>query len=112
MIERLTVGNRIKRNDQVVVLSGKEKGKRGKVLSVFPDKGRAIVENVNFAKRHTKANPQKNIKGGILEREASLPLSRLMLVCKECQEPTRVAFKALEGNQKARVCKKCDAVLD
>lgn len=107
----MTVPNRIKKNDEVVVLSGREKGKRGRVLSVSAEKGRAWVENVNFVKRHTKPNPQKNIKGGILERESSLPLSALMLVCKECKEPTRSASKA-EGGRRVRVCKKCGAVQD
>lgn len=106
------MGNRIKKNDQVVVLSGKEKGKRGRVLSILPEKERAVVENVNFVKRHTKANPQRNIKGGILEKESSMPMGRLMLVCKECQQPVRPAFKEVEGGRKARVCRKCNAVLD
>jgi large subunit ribosomal protein L24 len=106
------VGNRIKKNDQVVMLSGRDKGKRGRVISVNPDTARALVDNVNFVKRHTKANPQKNIKGGILEREAPVPLSQLMLVCKECQQPTRLAFKKLEDGRKTRVCKKCNAQLD
>lgn len=105
------MGNRIRKNDQVLVLSGREKGKRGKVLSVNTDDGRALVENINFVKRHTKANPQKNIKGGILEREASLPLSALMFVCKECKEPTRISAK-VEGDRHVRVCKKCGAVQD
>ena len=106
------MGNRLKKNDQVVVLAGRDKGKRGRVISVEPDRGRALVDNVNFVKRHTKANPQKNIKGGILEREAPVPASQLMLVCKECQQPTRVAFRTLEEGRKARVCKKCNAILD
>ncbi|MGC8723534.1 MAG: 50S ribosomal protein L24 [Acidobacteria bacterium 37-65-4] len=105
------MGNRIKKNDQVLILSGREKGKRGRVLSVDPGKAIAVVENVNFVKRHTKANPQKNIKGGILEKEASLPLSKLMGICKECQEPTRFSFQTREG-RKMRVCKKCDAAQD
>jgi large subunit ribosomal protein L24 len=106
------VGNRIKKNDQVEMLSGRDKGKRGRVISVDPEKGKALVDNVNFVKRHTKANPQKNIKGGILEREAPVPLSQLMLVCKECQQPARLAFKKLEDGRKTRVCKKCNAQLD
>jgi len=106
------VGNRIKKNDQVVMLSGRDKGKRGRVISVDPEKAKALVDNVNFVKRHTKANPQKNIKGGILEREAPVSLSQLMLVCKECQQPTRLAFKKLEDGRKTRVCKKCNAQLD
>lgn len=105
------MSNRLKKNDQVVVLSGRDKGKRGRVLTVNAEKGRALVENVNFVKRHTRANPQKNIKGGILEREASLPLSALMLVCKECNEPTRSASR-VEGGRRVRACKKCGAVQD
>lgn len=101
---------RVKKNDQVMVLSGREKGKRGRVINVDLDKGRALVENVNFVKRHTKANPQKNIKGGILEREAPVALSALMVVCKECKEPTRLGSKTLEGGRKVRACKKCGAV--
>ena len=106
------MGNRIKKNDEVVMLSGRDKGKRGRVISVNPEDGKALVDNVNFVKRHTKANPQKNIKGGILEREAPVPLSQLMLVCKECQQPTRLAFKKQEDGRKTRVCKKCDAILE
>ncbi len=102
--------NRIKKNDQVFVISGREKGKRGRVVNVDLTKGRALVENVNFVKRHTKANPQKNIKGGILERESPLGLSVLMVVCKECKEPTRLGSKTLEGGRKVRACKKCGAV--
>lgn len=102
--------NRVKKNDQVLVLSGREKGKRGRVINVDLTAARALVENVNFVKRHTKANPQKNIKGGILEREAPLALSVLMVVCKECKEPTRLGAKMLEGGRKVRACKKCGAV--
>ncbi len=102
--------NRVKKNDQVSVLSGREKGKRGRVINVDLSAGRALIENVNFVKRHTKANPQKNIKGGILEREAPLALSVLMVVCKECKEPTRLGSKMLEGGRKVRACKKCGAV--
>ncbi len=106
------MGMRIKKNDQVVVLSGKERGKRGRVLSVAPSAGTAKVENLNFVKRHTRANPQKNIKGGILEKEAPLPLARLMVVCRSCQAPTRLASKVGEGGKRVRACKKCGAVLD
>ena len=104
--------NRIKKNDQVLVLSGREKGKRGKVLKIFRTEEKAIVENVNFIKRHTKANPRKNIKGGILERESPLSFSILMGVCKECQKPARFGTKLLDDGKKARACKKCGAVQD
>ncbi|MCI4398749.1 MAG: 50S ribosomal protein L24 [Acidobacteria bacterium] len=103
---------RIKKNDQVVVLGGKDKGKRGRVLSVSPQERTAKVENVNFVKRHTRANPQKNIKGGILEKESPVPVSRLMVICKDCQKPTRLKAQVAEGGKKVRACKKCGAVQD
>ena len=102
----------IKKNDNVLVLSGREKGKRGKVLKVFRGEGKAVVENVNFIKRHTKANPRKNIKGGILEREAPMSLAVLMAVCRECQQPARFGVKVGDDGKKMRACKKCGAVQD
>ncbi len=101
----------IRRNDEVLVISGKDRGARGKVLRVFPQRNRAIVENVNFIKRHTRPNPQKNIQGGVVEREAPLHLSNLMLVCPECGEPSRVGFALLSDGDKVRVCKKCNATI-
>jgi len=74
----------IKKNDQVYVLSGKDRGKTGKVLRLFREKNRAVVEGLNFIQKHTRANPQKNIKGGILPKEASIHISNLMVVCKRC----------------------------
>jgi len=102
----------IRRNDNVVVLAGKSKGRTGRVLRVFRAEGRAIVEGVNFVRKHTKANPQKNIKGGILEREAPVDLSNLMPVCGECGKPTRVGHKILEDGKKVRACRRCGGVLD
>src|SRR5437016_12495740 len=80
----------VKKGDTVVVLSGKDRGKQGKVLRVIPSKGTAIVERVNFFKKHTRPNPQKNQQGGILEREAPIRLSNLQVVCPSCNKPTRV----------------------
>ena len=74
----------IRKNDQVIVRAGKDRGKKGRVLSVVPDKNRVIVEGVNLIKRHTRPNPQRNIKGGIVKREASLHASNVQLVCPEC----------------------------
>src|SRR5438093_13315837 len=102
----------VKRNDTVLVLAGKSKGRTGRVLRVFPAEGRAIVEGMNFVRKHTKANPQKNIKGGILEREAPLDLSNLMPVCGECSKPTRVGHKILEDGKKVRICRRCGGFLD
>ena len=102
----------VKRNDTVLVLAGKSKGRTGRVLRVFPAEGRAIVEGVNFVRKHTKANPQKNIKGGILERESPVDLSNLMPVCGECGKPTRVGHKFLDDGKKVRVCRRCGGFLD
>ena len=106
---------KIKKNDMVLVLSGRERGKRGKVLVVYPDKKMAIVENINFVKKHTRPNPQKNVKGGIVEREAPMRISNLMGICKECQQPSKYGVKILEGEpkgRKVRICKNCEAVQD
>ena len=88
--------NYIKKGDQVVVVSGKEKGKTGRILRMFPKKQRAIVERVNFVKKHTKPS-QKNQKGGIIEREASLHVSNLLLYCIRCEKGARIGFKMLEN---------------
>ena len=103
----------IRRNDNVVVITGKDRGKRGRVLQ-----GRCrrrtgvIVEGVNFIKRHTKPNPQRKIKGGIVEREAPLHASNVQLVCPECGKPTRLGRKILGDGRKVRICRKCEGVVD
>jgi large subunit ribosomal protein L24 len=102
----------VRKNDTVLVLAGKSKGRTGRVLRVFPAEGRAIVEGVNFVRKHTKANPQKNIKGGILEREAPVHASNLMVVCGECGKPSRMGRKTLDDGKKVRVCRRCGGVLD
>ena len=102
----------IKKNDNVLVIAGRDRGKRGRVLRVVPSKNRLIVEGVNFIKRHTRANPQRNIKGGIVEREATLALSNVQLVCPECGAPTRVGRKRLDDGRRVRVCVKCKGVVD
>jgi large subunit ribosomal protein L24 len=102
----------IRKNDSVVVTTGKDRGKRGRVLKVLPEKNRVVVEGVNFIKRHTKPNPQRNIKGGLVEREASLHASNVQLVCPECGKPTRLGRKILGDGRKVRVCRKCEGVVD
>jgi len=102
----------IRKNDNVIVMSGRDKGKRGRVLRVVPGKGRLIVEGVNFIKRHTKANPQKGVKGGIVEREAALSASNVQILCPECGKPTRIGSKRLEGGGRQRFCRKCNGVVD
>ncbi len=102
----------VHRNDTVKVLAGKSKGRTGRVLRVYPAEGRAIVEGVNFVRKHTRANPQKNVQGGILEREAPIDASNLMVVCSECGRPTRVGHRIQDDGKKVRVCRRCDGVLD
>jgi large subunit ribosomal protein L24 len=102
----------IRKNDDVLVVTGKDRGKRGRVLKVLPEKNRVIVEGVNFIKRHTKPNPQRNIKGGLVEREAALHASNVQLVCPECGKPTRLGRKILGDGRKVRVCRKCEGVVD
>jgi large subunit ribosomal protein L24 len=102
----------IRKNDNVVVVAGRDRGKRGRVLRVLPEKGRLIVEGVNFVKRHTRPNPQRNIKGGIVEREASLHASNVQIVCPECGAPTRVGRRRLDDGSRLRFCRKCQGVID
>lgn len=102
----------IRKNDQVEVLTGKDRGKRGRVLRLIPDRQRAIVERVNMIKRHTRPNPQRNIKGGLVEREASLDVSNLMVICPECDKRTRVRRKTLADGRKVRTCVACEGVID
>ena len=102
----------IRRNDNVIVITGKDRGKRGRVLKVDPAKNRLIVEGVNFIKRHTKPNPQRQIKGGVVEREASLHASNVQLVCPDCDKPTRLGRKILGDGRKVRICRKCEGVVD
>jgi large subunit ribosomal protein L24 len=102
----------LRRNDNVVIIAGKDRGKRGRVLKVLPERNRLIVEGVNLVKRHTKPNPSKNIKGGIVEREAPLAASNVQLVCPECGAQTRVGRRLLGDGRKVRTCRKCEGVVD
>ncbi len=102
---------KVKKNDQVVVLSGRDRGAKGKVLRVHPGPATAIVERINLVKKHTRPNPQRQIQGGVLEREAPIRLSKLMVICPECGKPARLGRRRLEDGRGVRVCKKCDATL-
>ena len=102
----------IRRNDTVVITTGKDSGKRGRVLKVLPLKNRLIVEGVNMIKRHTKANPGKQVKGGIVSREASLHASNVQLICPECSKMTRIGRRVLADGRKVRICRKCEGVVD
>jgi large subunit ribosomal protein L24 len=102
----------IRRNDTVLVTAGKDRGKRGRVLKVLPAANRLVVEGVNFVSRHTRPNPGKNVKGGIMKREAPLHASNVQLVCPECGARTRIGHRILEDGRKVRTCRKCEGVVD
>ena len=101
----------IKKNDKVIVLVGKEKGKIGTVLKVNAERSRVIVEKTNMVKRHTRPGG-KSAQGGIIEKEAPIHISNLMLVCNKCAEPTRIEKRRLEDGPSIRACKKCGELLD
>lgn len=102
---------KIKKNDKVIVVAGKEKGKIGTVLKVDSLKGRAIIEKINMVKKHARPSAQ-TAQGGIIEKEAPLNISNLMIVCNKCAEPTRIGMNILEDGSKVRVCKKCGEPMD
>jgi len=102
----------IRKNDTVLVTTGKDRGKKGRVIRIVAEKNRLIVEGVNLIKRHTRPNPAKNVKGGVVQREASLHASNVQLVCPECGAQTRVGHKVLEDGRKVRICRKCEGVVD
>lgn len=105
------MGLGIKKEDTVLVIAGKEKGKRGRVLSVKSSKDQLIIEKINIIKKHMKPN-RKYSQGGIIEKEAPLHRSNVMLVCPKCSKPTRIGNMGLEGDKKVRICKHCKEVID
>jgi len=105
------MGLSVKKEDTVLVITGKNKGKRGRVISVLPAKQKLIVEGVNVKKKHMKPNKQYQ-QGGIIEKESPVTLSNIMLVCPKCDAPTRIGNRELEDGRKLRVCKKCKEVMD
>jgi large subunit ribosomal protein L24 len=102
----------IRKNDQVIVRAGKDRGKRGRVLRVIAEKNRLVVEGVNMIKRHTRPNPQKNIKGGIVEREAPIHASNVMLVDPDTNEASRVGIKTMPDGRRVRISRKSGQVVD
>ncbi len=102
---------RVKTGDKVVVIAGKDKSKQGRILKVYPKEGRVVVEGVNVVKRHTKPNPQ-HPEGGIVEKEAPIHVSNVMIVDPKTGEPTRVGYKFLEDGRKVRYAKKSGEILD
>jgi len=103
---------KIKKNDEVLVIRGKDKGARGKVMRVMPESETAIVEHINMMKQHTRPNPQKNVQGGVLEKEAPIRLAHLKVICPESGKPTRVARKRLEDGSGARLAKASGVTLN
>ena len=101
----------VRKGDQVVVIAGKEKGKRGRVLRLVTDKGRVIIERINMVKRHTKPT-QRNPRGGILEKEGSVEASNVALWCGKCVAPRRAKHDHQEGQKKRRICVKCGTVFE
>jgi len=101
---------KIKKGDLVEVISGKDKGKRGKVLRIIPREGKVIVEGVNMIKRHQRPNPRMK-EGGIIEKEGPIYAGKVMLICPNCGQRTRVGFKVVDG-RKVRYCKKCGEIID
>jgi len=100
----------LRRNDTVKVITGRDKGKEGRVLRVFPNDAKILVEHVMMVKKHVRPNPQRNIKGGIAEQESRIAISNVQLVCPTCG-PVRIGHE-VRGDRKVRVCKKCGTTLD
>jgi large subunit ribosomal protein L24 len=102
----------IRKGDQVAVIAGRDKGKTGRVLSVDPRKRTVMVEHANIIKRHTRANPAKNVKGGILEKEGPIQISNVLLVCPACNKHTRLGHKVSPDGTKVRVCRRCGTTIE
>jgi len=101
----------IKKNDNVLVTAGKEKGKRGRVIAVYPRENRVLIEKLNMIKRHTRPNQQLR-QGGIMEKESPISAANVKLICAKCDKPTSIARKAQGDGARVRVCKACDATLE
>lgn len=101
----------VKKNDLVMVVNGKEKGKSGRILRVLPEKERVIIEKINFVKRHARPHGKQR-QGGILEKEAPLHISNVMLLCEKCNKAVRIGHRMVEGSKKARYCRKCGEIFD
>lgn len=102
---------RIRKNDQVTIIRGKDRGKTGKVRITFPKKQRVMVEGVNMIKRHARPTGQAR-QAGIIEREAPLHVSNVMLICEKCNKPARIGYHTLDDGKKVRVCRSCHEVID
>jgi large subunit ribosomal protein L24 len=103
---------RLKKNDVIIVKKGKDKGKTGKVLVIKPETGRVIVEKINYVKEFIRPDRSKNVQGGIMDKEAPIAVSNLMLYCADCEQGVRARIKTLEDGTKIRVCVKCASSLE
>lgn len=102
----------VRKNDTVFIRSGKDKGKTGKVLKVIPEKNRVVVEKINFVKEFIRPDRSKNIKGGIMEKEAPIPASRVMLFCEECDQGVRPRIRVMPDGTRTRTCGRCNTPLE
>ncbi len=102
---------KVRKDDQVMIMAGKEKGKTGRVSAVIPDRGKVLVEKLNMVKRHAKPS-QKHRHGGIIEKEAPINISNVMLLCDKCKGPVRIGIKTLDDGKKVRSCRKCGEAFD
>lgn len=101
---------RIKKNDTVKILSGRDRGKTGKILFIWPDKNRALIQGRNLVKKHQRKTKEDQ-QGGVIQKESPIDVSNLMLVCQKCSKSTRVGFSALSDGTKVRLCKKCKELI-
>ena len=102
---------RIKKNDVVKIVAGEDSGKTGKVLAVMPGKNRVIVERIAVAKKHLRSNPSQQEQGGIIEKEKSVHVSNVMLLCSRCNRGIRIGRKTTSGGAKARYCRRCEEMI-
>ena len=102
---------KIRKNDTVLVIAGKDKGKKGKVRFAYPKDGKIIIEGINFIKKHSRARGQAR-QAGIIDLEAPIHVSDVMLFCDKCNHPTRIGFKPLEDGRRVRICRSCHEVID
>ena len=103
---------RIRKNDKVMIITGKDKGKIGSVLKVLRKKDAVLIEKMNMVKRHTKGNPYQQRAGGIVEKEMPVDVSNVMLVCNACAKPSKVGYRQTEDGKKVRFCKKCNEIIE
>ena len=111
-VEKKRIAINIRHGDTVKVMTGRDKGKTGRVLSVNPAKATVTVEHANIIKRHTRPNPSKNVKGGIVDKEAGIHVSNVMIVCPGCGKHARLGHTTLPDGTKARVCKRCNTTIE